>query len=182
MGIEGNSAGRSSRKGHHMGHPQQYIHNVASSIMGQLNVIYAGSVQMDTYASDETEFPQELWGQYGFKVVGILSKMGPSALGRIAACGVGYGSTTGNLCHWEVNQGRNLNAAYDGKDLLTYLAAYVVVAAMVDIIRADVRKTRELNGRKEDELDHAMKEYTHREPNSPRSGMPIPHSSRYTTR
>jgi len=157
-------------------HPQKYLHNVASSIMGQVHVVYGGAPSMDSYETDDADFPQQLWASYGLKVVGVLSKMGPSALGRIAACGVGPHSSSGNLCHWDVNEGRNLNEAYDGKGLLTFLAAYVVVAAMVDILRADVQKMRDDEWKAEEEFYRGMADYVHHGHRS--SSVPTSHSSR----
>jgi len=135
---------------------------------------------MDSYETDDTDFPQRLWDQYGSKVMDVLRKMGPSARGRIAACGVHHGSSTGSLCHWEVNQGRDINAAYSGDELLTLLASYVVIAAMVDILRADVQKMRDDERKVEEEFDRGMADYVHHGHRS--SGMPIPDSSRYASR
>ena len=163
-------------------HHQEYLHNVASSVMGQVGgITYSGGASaFSEHECDSNEFPKNLWNQYGSKVMDALRKMGSSARGRIAACGVEHGSSTGSLCHWEVNQGRDLNAAYSGDELLTLLASYVVVAAIVDIIRAQVQKMRGDEHAAEEEFDRGMANYIHHGPRS--SGMPIPHSSRYATR
>ena len=151
-------------------HPQQYIHNIASSVMGQLDITYVGGASAFSFHEcDADNYPNELWGLYGLKVVGVLSKMGPSALGRIASCGVGPNSSTGNCSHWKVNEGINLNGAYDGKGILTFLAAYVVVAAIVDIVRAHAQKMRDEEQVAEWEQDYeqAMKDYVHFGPKGP---------------
>ena len=126
-------------------HPQRYIHNVAMSVMreAKINIADYGNPYESEY--DLPSFPHDLWNSYGSgKVMSIISRRGPSARGRIAACGVGLGSTaTGVTRHWDVNRGEMLNEAYKGDELLTLLATYVVIAAIVDIFRAEVRKERE---------------------------------------
>jgi hypothetical protein len=155
-----------------MGHQQQYIHNVASTVMGQVGLEHFSILLEGTWGSDDEAYPKALWNRVGSKVLDVMRKMGPSARGRIAACGVYHGSPTGSLCHWEVNQGGDLNAAYSGDELLSLLASYVVIAAIVDIKRAELRQLEEEN----EQYQRAMDDYTHR---GPRTGMPIPNASRY---
>ena len=148
-------------------HPQQYIHNIASSIMGQIGGIstVGGASVYSEHTSDANDFPQTLWDMYGQKVMDVLGKMGPSARGRIAACGIGYGSPTDSLPHWHVYCGRGLDDNKSGNELLTLLASYVVAAAIVDIIRAQVQKVREDEWQLQQQLDQAMADYTHYGPN-----------------
>ena len=126
-------------------HPQQYLHNVASSVIGQIGGIttWGNEHPFADQQCDLDDFPQQIWSYYGSKILDAVGKMGPSARGRIAACGVEHGSPTGSLCHWEVDQGRHLDSARSGDELLTLLASYVVTAAIVDIFRAEVRKERD---------------------------------------
>lgn len=126
-------------------HPQQYIHNVAMSVMreAKINIADYG----DPYESERglTSLPHDLWTDYGSKIMSIVGRMGPAARGRISACGVGFDSTaTGATRHWDVNRGEMLNESYKGDAVLTLLASYVVIAAIVDIFRAEVRKEREV--------------------------------------
>lgn len=130
-------------------HPQQYIHNVARTIIGQIGVLpYDNSSISDVSEVDETNYPQKLWFVYGVNVMKALAKMGPAARGRILACGVSH-SANGSLAYHEVNEGF-INPQVAGDELLTLLASYVVVAAIVDIIRSDVQWLRE---KEERELD-----------------------------
>ena len=122
-------------------HPNQYIHNVANTVMGQI-----GGVSYDYsrgYGSqvDEANYPNLLWQWCGDKVMKVLEKMGPAARGRIIACGVDH-STDGSLAYHEVNDGL-IDPHVTGDELLTLLSSYVVVAAIVDIIRASVRSLRD---------------------------------------
>ncbi len=124
-------------------HSQMYIHNVAGTVLGQIGG-FSFAWPKDTDAKEKVntdEFGNMVWGRCGTKVMDAVSKMGPAARGRIAACGIGHGSTcSDNFGHWHVNQGKMLNEAYKGDQLLTLLATYVVVAAVVDILRAEVRE------------------------------------------
>lgn len=135
-----------------MGSKQQYIHNVATSVLGQIGgVTYGGSDQQDWYETDEEKFPQSVWQQYGVKIIGVVHRMGPSARGRIADCGVGPSSPSGSLSYKVFNEGGGFEGMIDGSQALTLLASYVVTAAIVDIIRADVRKMREERAEADDE-------------------------------
>ncbi len=125
-----------------MANKNEYIHNVAGSVMGQIRLVYAGTPNSDWYECDDDGYPQQVWQHYGHKVVEVVGKMGASARGRIAACGVEPGSPTGNLCYYEVNSCKDLGSAKSGNQVLTLLASYVVVAAMIDLIRAAVEKAR----------------------------------------
>ncbi len=122
-----------------MGSKQEYLHNVASSVMGQLGIVSF----FEPWGSEEIgcdTFPRLLWNCYGSKVTGVLRKMGPSARGRIAACGVSM-DHPGVLSFWKVTGGGGLGIPdKEGDDVLTLLASYVVVAAIVDIIRAQAQR------------------------------------------
>lgn len=117
----------------------EYIHNLASTVLGQIGgAPYAGYPERDEYEPDEDNYPQKFWNQYGSKVMEVVGRMGSSARGRILACGLertGYGG----LAYHEVNEGV-INPQVAGDELLTLLASYVVVAAIVDIIRAEVQE------------------------------------------
>jgi hypothetical protein len=63
-----------------------------------------------------------------------------------------------------VNEGL-INSQVAGDELLTLLASYVVVAAIVDIIRAGVRSLRDERQREEDEFNLGMAAYIHGGPN-----------------
>ena len=128
--------------------PQQYIHNVAMSVMREAKISIADYV--NTFSPS---FPHDLWNLYGDKVMSIVGRMGPAARGRISACGVGVGSTaTGVTRHWDVNRGEMLNESYKGEEILTCLATYVVIAAIADIFRAEDRKEREEANREAAEM------------------------------
>ena len=145
-------------------HPQQYIHSVARTVMGQIgSVRYSYS---NGYSeADEDSYPHMLWQAEGVWVMMALRKMGPQAHGKIAACGVEHNSPSGSTCYYEVNECRDLAAAPKGDEALIYLASYVVVAAMVDIIRANVQSLRDDEKRREDEFDRGMAAYIHGAPN-----------------
>lgn len=81
-------------------HPQKYLHNVASSVLGQIGGIsYGGSDVYDTYEPDAEDYPRTVWQDYGVKIVGVVHRMGPSARGRIAACGVAPGDPSGSVSY-----------------------------------------------------------------------------------
>ncbi len=122
-------------------HPQQYIHSVARTVMCQIGGVEYSYMHGSSEA-DEANYPNLLWQSHGAKVVVALRKMGPQAHGKIAACGVGYNSPSGSTCYYEVNECRDLAAAPEGGEALIYLAAYVVTAAITDIIRGRVRALR----------------------------------------
>ncbi len=133
-------------------HPQQYIHNVARTIIGQIGgVPYSYSNISDVSEVDETNYPQKLWFVYGVNVMKALAKMGPTARGRILACGVSH-SANGSLAYHEVNEG-HINPQVTGDELLTLLASYVVVAAIVDINRAGVQSLRDEELQREQDED-----------------------------
>lgn len=140
----------------------EYIHNVAHTVIGQI-----GGVPYDYgngYSSaDEANYPNVLWKTYGDKVFKAIEKMGPAARGRIIACGVGS-SANGSLAYHEVNEGL-INPGAAGDELLTLLASYVVVAAIVDIIRSGVQSLRDDEQREEDEFNLGMAAYIHGGPN-----------------
>ncbi|MBA3789354.1 hypothetical protein H0X32_03085 [Patescibacteria group bacterium] len=119
---------------------QQYIHRVAASVLSQIGDIY--DVESRDTKMDFDTCPCDFWVHHGSKVMRAVGKMGSSARGRIAACGVPPHSPSGSVCHWEVNKGEDLNTPHSGDQLLTLLASYVVVAAIVDLIRSDIRKLR----------------------------------------
>jgi hypothetical protein len=161
-----------------MGQQQQYIHNVAKTVMGQVGLDHFSiGYNVDYWSEcDNVGYPQMLWDRVGSKVMDVMRKMGPSARGRIAACGVHQGSSSGSLCHWNVNQGRDLDAAYSGDELLSLLASYVVVAAIVDILTAQANEFAREMRKSDEQYERAVDDYTHR---GPRTGMPIPNASRY---
>lgn len=123
-------------------HPQQYIHNIARTVMGQIGGVGFSYMQGRSEA-DEANYPNLLWQSHGAEVVVALRKMGPQAHGKIIACGVGYNSPSGSTCYYEVNECHDLAAAPEGDEALIYLAAYVVTAAIVDIIRANLQSLRQ---------------------------------------
>jgi hypothetical protein len=123
-------------------HPQAYLHRVARTVMGQCGIV-SGDNPM--YNIDDERFPQELWCIYGDGVQKVLSRMGPEKRGKISACSRGF-SYAGTTYHHEVNQGCGLNSVRSGDEILTLLASYVVVAAIVDIISANVFRWREKHG------------------------------------
>lgn len=129
-------------------HPQQYIHNVASSVLGQVGISFGTFSDLAFSQTDSPKFANDIYKEYGCKIMAILGRMGPAARGRIAACGVGKTGLIpfGVSSHWDVNQGAILNEGYSGNELLTLLATYVVIAAIVDILRANIREEREREG------------------------------------
>ena len=143
-------------------HPKKYIHNVAHTVIGQI-----GGVPYDYgngYSqADEANYPNLLWQWHGDKVIKVIERMGPAARGRIIACGVGS-SADGCLTYHEVNEGL-INTQVTGDELLTLLASYVVVAAIVDIIRANVQSLRDDEQREDDEFNLGMAAYIHGAPN-----------------
>lgn len=141
-------------------HPQQYIHNVARTVLGQIGGVHY-SYSNGYSEADEASYPNMLWQAHGVRVVIALREMGPQAHGKIAACGVEYNSPSGSTCYYEVNKCDDLAAAPKGSEALIYLAAYVVVAAIVDIIRANVHSLRDDEQRQEDEFDRGMAAYVH---------------------
>jgi len=163
----------------------EYIHNVASSVMGQIRLTYAGVQELYYFECDDEDFPNKVWGAYGGRILGILGKMGPAARGKIAACGLNSDNSSGNVCWGEVNRGSGLDGGVlNGNDALTLLASYVVVAAMVDICRAQAQRMRENQQRQDDGFDLAMKEYLHcgssaRPINVRARGSEIPDSTEY---
>jgi hypothetical protein len=118
----------------------EYIHNLASTVLGQIGgAPYAGYPERDEYEPDEDGYLQKFWNQHGSKVMEVVGKMGPSARGRILSCGLertGYGG----LAYYEVDEAFIDRRHYSGDELLTRLASCVVVAAIVDNIRAEVQK------------------------------------------
>lgn len=128
----------------HMGkHQQEYIHNVARTIMGQIGGVpckYSGGIS----ESDTADYPDKLWMQHGIKVTFILNKMSPAVRGKIAACGGTSCTAPTNCSLYAITNVRQLGTRMDtGSEILTMLAAYVVVAAMVDIIRAQAQLQRD---------------------------------------
>lgn len=123
---------------------QQYLHNVATSVLGQIGGIsFGGSDVYDTYDIDQEDFPKTVWRDYGTKIIGVVGRMGPAARGRISDCGVTM-DQPGVLSFWKVNGGGRLGFPdKGGYEVLTLLASYVVAAAIVDILRASVRKMRD---------------------------------------
>ncbi len=129
-------------------HPQQHIHNVAASVAAQAKIEVGVFEQLDFLAHDLPTFANDLWRDYGSKVLAIVGRMGPPARGRIAACGVGLGSpTTGATRHWDVNQGKMLNEAYSGQEILTLLASYVLIAAIADNLYPKADRARQIEER-----------------------------------
>jgi hypothetical protein len=122
----------------------EYIHNVASTVLGQMGgVSYAGDNNMLGWREpDDDNYPQTFWDQHGGKVMGMVERMGPSARGRILACGVANLGKNGMLPYHKVNGGLCITEV-DGDELLSLLASYVVAAAIIDIIRDGIREVRE---------------------------------------
>lgn len=144
-------------------HPKQYIHNVAHTVIGQVGGI-SYDYESGSSLTDETNYPRLLWLVWGDKVFKVVEKMGPAARGRIVACGVGS-SANGCLAYHEVNEGL-IDPQVTGDDLLTLLASYVVVAAIVDIIRARVQSLRDAEQREDDEFNlAAMRAFIDSAPN-----------------
>ncbi len=115
----------------------EYLYNVARTVIGQI-----GGVPYDYFANgissaNDADYPEVLWKWKGDKVVEVVKKMGPAARGRIVACGASS-STNGRLAYCEVEKDC-VDIYVPGDELLTLLASYVVTAAIVDIIRADVQ-------------------------------------------
>jgi hypothetical protein len=162
-----------------------YIHSIAGSIMGQVGLTsWVGHEDVMAIQGPDVEtYPQEIWMGYGSRIVDIIGKMGPKARGRILSHGVARGHTSGNCSYRDVSPNWEHNArAYGGSHHLTILASYVVVAAIVDIIRADVRKMREEQQRTEECFDRAMEDYVHCGPKVRLVGGGIPNSSAYMSR
>ena len=121
---------------------QKYIHNLAKTVAGQVGIRLQDYCSHDTHVH-EGLFPSVLWEMYRIDLMAALRKMGAPALGRIAACGHMPGSVDYGCSFYDVEQCKRLTASDQNSDeILTYLAAYVVVAAMVDVIRAQVRFTK----------------------------------------
>jgi hypothetical protein len=132
----------------------QYIHNVARTIMGQLGVRREHLVV-------EAGIAQTLYRDYGEKVNSIISKWSPETLGKVAACGTGRDSVEKRRYDlYSVHCGTYLNKYDDGRTLLLVVATTAIIAAMADIVKGLT---------------------TSSESETRSSGMPIPHSSRYTS-
>jgi hypothetical protein len=147
--------------------------------MGQIGLTVKVGALMEVHDGDDIQFPEKLWGEYGSKVLNALRKMGPEARGRIAACGTSV-ETRGSVSHWDVNRWRDISGYHSGDNALTLLASYVVVAAIVDIVRAQVEKDRGEERASDEQFDRGMRDYVHSGPKA--TGSSIPHSSRYTAR
>ena len=111
--------------------------------MGQIGGVpcnYKGGIT----ESDTADFPNNLWVKYSSQVISILHKMGAPARGKIAVCG-GTSTTDPNNCSiYAITGSDRLGSRMDtGDEILTMLAAYVVIAAIADIIRAQVRALRD---------------------------------------
>lgn len=140
----------------------EYIHNVASSVTGQIHLTYAGVQELYYFECEDEDFPSKIWGTYGGQIMGILGKMGPAARGKIAACGLNSDNSSGNVRWGEVNRGSGLDGGVlNGNDALTLLASYVITAAMVDICRAQAQRMREDQQRQDDEFDRGMRDCLH---------------------
>jgi hypothetical protein len=142
----------------------KYIHNLASTVLGQIGgATYAGYPERDEYEPDEDDYLQKFWNQHGSKVMEVVGKMGASARGRILSCGLertGYGG----LAYHEVDEAFINRRQYSGNELLTRLASCVVVAAIVDNIRADVKHMRAEAQREDNEFSRGMAAYIHSAP------------------
>ena len=144
---------------------QAYLHNVASSVLNQIGgITIGGSHVYDMYDTDEADYPQKIWEEYGLKILSVVLRMGPSARGRIADCGVGFGDPSGSVSYKVINQNGGLEEMYNGSRELTLLASRVVAAAIVDILRASVRKMRDEAQAGNDELDRSERDYIHHGP------------------
>jgi hypothetical protein len=122
-----------------------YIHQIGSHVIKQIDCwdeVMNGDYDDDThtyhrYDLGSPTFPQIFWREYGYKVKGVVGKMGSSARGRILACGVAK-SGNGMVAYHEVTDNQ-CDTKMGGDELLTHLASLVVTAAIVDIFRQRVR-------------------------------------------
>lgn len=126
----------------HQEHPMRTVHDTARTIMGQLKVTY--SYTRGQSEADDPNYPKMLWDEHGEKLVAHLYRFGVEARGKIIDAGIPPDDPSGNCSFHEVaNCAELVHKQERGKAIATYLAAYVIVAAMVDIIRANVRNLRD---------------------------------------
>ena len=109
-------------------HEQEYIHNVARTIMGQLG-INPSTVTL------EPALAQELYEKFGASVCGLVTRWSNPTLGRIAACGLDWVSNV-NTSLYDVHCATWLSKKDSGIVLLREIATTAIIAAMTDIVRA----------------------------------------------
>lgn len=116
----------------------EYIHNVASTVLGQTSEAASMLAFVKASYNDEDDvFPvsfDAFWRQYGTKIMEIVSKMGPSARGKIVACG-GRSVVYTNLIFAEWMDAEHPRPK-DGNEVLTLLASDVVSHAIVNLLVA----------------------------------------------
>ena len=123
--------------------PEEYVHNIARTLMRQLGGIWC-PYENGFSPVDEENYPQVLWDGYGEKVMKVLSEMSAATRGCILACGVKESSPNGGVCYYQVNpENCGMVSPLDGNEVLTYLAACVIIAAMVDLMREDLNDRRD---------------------------------------
>lgn len=119
----------------------QHLHNLATSLIGQLNIT-SDDLRDPKLESEKFDFgSQILWDKRGEDVKRYLrEKMKPETLGRIVAQGGGcdesnarHGNPLGTDLY-QVHCGTYLGKYWDGTSLLVQLAATAIVAEMSDIL------------------------------------------------
>lgn len=144
-----------------MGNQQRYIHNVASSVFGQVGLT------LDHFKEQDEPLAQFIYDMCAVQVRQTIEGWSAETLGKVAACGVGDGAgrTPNNDLStlYEVHCGTWLNKYGSGRGLLLEIATTAIVAAMTDNVRAHFRREQWQSGA----------------PEGSRGGMPIPNASRY---
>jgi hypothetical protein len=111
---------------------QQYIHNVARTMMGQLGIDPNTVTPMPGLA-------QELYYNYADDMHERMQGWSIGTLGRIASCGLAWPSGE-NTSLYEVHCGSWLCKKVSGLILLRTIATTAIIAAMTDLVRAAHKK------------------------------------------
>ncbi len=109
----------------------QYIFNLALTLIQQL--------QVPQSLGGSALGPQDIYTQFGEKIVAKLKKMNPETLGRISSFGLEYDTLTawsGKTSLYEVHCGSYLGKYQSGRGLLIEIACTAICAQIFDTLRS----------------------------------------------
>lgn len=150
----------------------QYIHNYARTLAGQLHIKSRGF----TDDFNVLAIAEKLYRGYSGRIHrDHIWKLDDAAVGRLACCGTGDfarsprpGVTVEQIVAFRHEEERvETLIRKESRDFVETLACYSIIAAMADNIWSDVEMIREEDRRTDEEFDRATADYTHHGPFGP---------------